>query len=191
MLFETVGNFMGGSIAQTVDRAIYVDPAGYIQLTQQEKYEVARIIGKLNRLCDRSKNVTMLMGPGRWGTSTPSLGVPVRFSEINQASVLCEISYPGGNLMPELSYGSHFFMDLVEYEIFYIALFCEKPDVRCQFDLLLSRPNKLTQLVPEAEKYKQTIFVFDVADRKLHLAADVVAQRAVCWFTQPEAKGAK
>lgn len=191
ILLETHGNFMGGSVAQTVDRVIYVDPAGYIQLTQQEKYDVARIVGKINRLCDRSRMVTMLMGPGRWGTSTPSLGVPVRFSEINQASILCEISYPGGNLMPELSYGSHFFMDLVEHEIFYIALFCEKPDVCCQPDLLLGRPNCLMQLVPEAEKYKNTIFAFDVTDRKLHLAADVVAQRAVCWFTQPEPKGSK
>jgi len=71
----------------------------------------------------------MLMGPGRWGTSTPSLGVPVRFSEINQMAALCEISYPGGNLMPELSYGSHFFMDLIEGQTYYIALFCEKQNV--------------------------------------------------------------
>lgn len=182
VIFETHGNFMGGSISQLVDRIIYVDPSGYIQLTQQEKYDVARTVGKLNRLCDRNKETTMLMGPGRWGTSTPSLGVPVRFSEINHMSVLCEISYPGGNLMPELSYGSHFFMDLVEYETFYVALFCEKSDVRFQSGLLLAKPNLLTKLVPEAAKYENTIFVFELTDRKLLLAADIVAQKAVCYF---------
>lgn len=182
VLFETQSNFMGGSISQSIDRVIYIEPAAYIQLTQQEKYDVARLVGKLNRMCDRDKEATLLMGPGRWGTSTPSLGVPVRFSEINQMSVLCEISYPGGNLMPELSYGSHFFMDLVEYEIFYVALFCEKADVRFQSGLLLARPNLLTNLQPEAAKYENIVFVYEMKDRKLVLAADVMEQKAVCYF---------
>ena len=65
---------------------------------------------------------TLLLGPGRWGTSTPSLGVPVRFSEINNIAVLVEIAYMRDDLIPELSFGTHFFQDLVETDIF-IALF--------------------------------------------------------------------
>jgi hypothetical protein len=191
IVFETQGNFMGGSLCQSIDRVIFVEPSGYIQLTQQEKYDVARLIGKLNRQCDRTTETTLLMGPGRWGTSTPSLGVPVRFSEINQMSVICEISYPGGNLMPELSYGSHFFMDLVEYETFYIALFCEKSDVHFRSDLLTSRANLLTQRVPEAGKYAQTVFVYEFTDRKLWLAADIISQKAVCYFSCPEPERSK
>ena len=130
----------------------------------------------------------MLMGPGRWGTSTPSLGVPVRFSEINQMSALCEISYPGGNLMPELSYGSHFFMDLVEGQTYYIALFCEKSDVIFQANLLQRRKSMLTQLIPEAEKYKDVVFVYEMKDDTLMLEADVFTQKLVSYFDPARSK---
>ncbi len=183
-LIQTQGSFMGGSISQVVNKVIYVDPLAYIQLSQQGKYEVARLIGKLNnQFCNKKTDFTMLMGPGRWGTSTPSLGVPVRFSEINQMAALCEISYPGGNLMPELSYGSHFFMDLIEGQTYYIALFCEKQDVVFQAGLLQRRPSMLTQILPEAEKYSDTVFVYEIKDDKLMLEADVFSQKLVCYFT--------
>lgn len=189
ILFETQGGFMGGSVSQMVNKVIYVDPSAYIQLSQQEKHEVARLIGKLNRqFCDKKIESTMLMGPGRWGTSTPSLGVPVRFSEINQMSILCEISYPGGNLMPELSYGSHFFMDLVEEQIFYIALFCEKSEVTFQESLLHRRKNLLLQILPEAAKYSQTIFVYEIQDQNLQLVADIFSQKLVCYFESLNSK---
>ena len=183
VLMQTQNSFMGGSLSQVVNKVIYVNPSSYIALSQQEKYEVARLIGKLNRqFCHKKTDYTMLMGPGRWGTSTPSLGVPVRFSEINQMAVLCEISYPGGNLMPELSYGSHFFMDLVEEQIFYIALFCEKNEVMFQPDILLYRQNLLTTILPEAEKYSQTIFVYEIQNKALRLEADLFSQKLVCYF---------
>jgi hypothetical protein len=73
-------------------------------------------------------------------------------------------------------------MDLVEYETFYIALFCEKTDVRFQSGLLLARPNLLTTLLPDAAKYENTVHVCELTERKLLLAADIVAQRAVCYF---------
>jgi hypothetical protein len=121
------------------------------------------------------------MGPGRWGTSTPSLGVPVRFSEISQMSILCEISYPGGNLMPDLSYGSHFFQDLVEEEIFYVALFCEKGDTVFHKEQLQNRENLLWHL-PESQKYKDVVFVYDMSKQNLILMADVLTQKLVCFF---------
>ncbi|MGH2271738.1 PEP/pyruvate-binding domain-containing protein [Anaerohalosphaeraceae bacterium U12dextr] len=183
ILFQSQGGFMGGCIAQPIDRIILVDPSAYIQLSQQEKYDVARLVGKLNRqICNRDKDTTLLMGPGRWGTSTPSLGVPVRFSEISQISVLCEISYPGGNLMPELSYGSHFFQDLVEEDIFYIALFCEKPDVVLHKHLLQGRENLLRELFPDAQKYQHVVYVYDMRHQNLMLMADVLSQKLVCFF---------
>jgi hypothetical protein len=182
LLFKTSGGFMGGCISQTVDRIVFVDPSGYLALNEQGKHDVARLIGKINRqFCNRKLGTTVLMGPGRWGTSTPSLGVPVRFSEISQMSVLCEISYPGGNLMPELSYGSHFFQDLVEEEIFYVALFCEKKDVMFNRDLLKDRENLLWHL-PEAQKYNEVVYIYDVRGLNLMLMADVLTQNLVCFF---------
>lgn len=182
ILFQTQGGFMGGSIAQKIDQIIYVQPSEYLQLTEQEKYDIARLIGKINRQCNRKEETVLLMGPGRWGTSTPSLGVPVRFSEISRMSVLCEISYPGGNLMPELSYGSHFFQDLVEEDIFYTALFCDKKEVLFNDDLLKRRPNLLAQRFPESQKYAGVVLLLDVRNSRLMLTADVLSQKLVCYF---------
>jgi hypothetical protein len=104
-------------------------------------------------------------------------------------SALCEISYPGGNLMPELSYGSHFFMDLIEGQTYYIALFCEKSNVLFQASLLQRRPNMLTQILPEAEKYSKAMFVYEIKDDTLMLEADVLSQKLVCYF-DPSRSGA-
>ena len=71
----------------------------------------------------------MLLGPGRWGTTTPSLGVPVSFAEINNVTILGEIEFATSNAIPELSFGTHFFQDLVETDIFYLALFPSRQGV--------------------------------------------------------------
>lgn len=83
--------------------------------------------------------------------------------------------------MPELSYGSHFFQDLVEEEIFYVALFCEKKDVMFNRDLLKDRENLLWHL-PEAQKYNEVVYIYDVRGLNLMLMADVLTQNLVCFF---------
>ncbi|MFH1791990.1 MAG: PEP/pyruvate-binding domain-containing protein, partial [Candidatus Omnitrophota bacterium] len=106
LLFSSRGYFLGGNTSQEIRRVICVDPCKYGALTLSDKYEIARIIGGLNRgIENRDATPALLMGPGRWGTTTPSLGVPVRFAEINNIAVLAEVAFPEGNLMPELSFG--------------------------------------------------------------------------------------
>ena len=145
ILFESQGYTMGGSISQPLKRIIYVDPAKYVELSISQKYSVARLIGKLNaQIANKETTPTILLGPGRWGTTTPSLGVPVNFAEINRITVLAEIAYEGGNLMPELSFGTHFFHDLVESDIFYVALFPQKESVVLNKERLLRMHNLLT-----------------------------------------------
>ncbi len=90
----------------------------------------------------------MLIGPGRWGTTTPSLGVPVRFAEINHISVLVELAIMSDNVLPELSFGTHFFQDLVETDIFYVALFPDSPGVNYRREFLDAFPNIFESLVP-------------------------------------------
>lgn len=115
---KTRGNFMGGNLNTPIDFVFYVDPAAYLACTEQDKYQVARSIGLLTHQFMSEK--LLLIGPGRWGTTTPSLGVPVHFSDISKVTVLCEMAYQ--HMMPEVSFGSHFFQDLVETGIFYIAM---------------------------------------------------------------------
>ncbi len=181
IFFATEGHFMGGSIAQTIRRIILVDSEEYIRLSLTEKYEVARLIGRLNkRLGDRREVPTLLMGPGRWGTSTPSLGVPVTFAELNNITALAEIAFPGGNLMPELSFGTHFFQDLVEADIFYVALF---PDTEgCTFNRawLEELPNALEGLMPASARYRKVVKVYNLPGEGLQLMADVVSQQLLC-----------
>lgn len=124
----------------------------------------------------------MLTGPGRWGTSTPSLGVPVKFSDINNISVLVEIAFSAAGLMPELSFGSHFFQDLVETDIFYAALFPEKEETIYDENWISGYTNILATLFPEKKHLENTIKVFDFKGNGLMLLADIVSQKIICYF---------
>ena len=183
ILFESYGYTMGGSIWQSIKRIIYVEPKSYIQLNLSQKYDIARLIGKLNRqITDRQLTPTLLVGPGRWGTTMPSLGVPVTFSEINNITILAEVAYEGGNLMPELSFGTHFFRDLVETDIFYVAIFPQKETVIFNKNRFNSMPNLLDSLLPESKKYADTVKIFDIEGVQLLFIFDIRSQKVICFF---------
>ena len=131
----------------------------------------------------RESTPTILFGPGRWGTTTPSLGVPVSFSEINNVMVLVEVAYEGGNLMPDLSFGTHFFQDLVEGDIFYIALFPGKKDVTFNRNLFSDMPNRLADLIPKSGKYAHVVKVYDLEQEQLQVMCDILSQKVICMFT--------
>ena len=180
--FRTEGNFMGGNIAQPLSWVIWVEPAEYTRLSLADKYEVARLIGRIDRrLGERRDNPILLMGPGRWGTSTPSMGVPVNFAEISNIAALAEVAFTSGDLMPELSFGSHFFQDLVETDIFYLALFPEHREVFFNRAWLDSFPNALEGLMPASGRFKSVVKVCRTVDAGLQLMADVVSQRLICF----------
>ncbi len=184
ILFASEGFTMGGSISQPITRIIYVDPRAYVEMPVSQKYSIARLIGKLNRkIADRETTPTLVFGPGRWGTTTPSLGVPISFSEINKITALVEIAYEGGNLMPELSYGTHFFQDLVESDIFYVALFPQKENVVFNKEILLKMPNLLTNFLPEEQKYQDVVKLYEFGSDKLQIMCDIVSQKVICFLT--------
>jgi hypothetical protein len=183
ILFSSEGHFMGGSICQDINKVIYVDPKAYIDLPISQKYDIARLVGELNRqVATKDAEHAIFFGPGRWGTTTPSLGVPVSFHEISNAAVLAEIAYEGGNLMPELSFGTHFFQDLVEGDIFYVALFLGKPDTAFNKAKLDEMPNKLTEVLPESRKYADVVRLYDLRDLKLRITSDVTLRKVICFF---------
>jgi hypothetical protein len=181
-LFSLTGSTMGGSIFQPIDMVIMVDPRNYYLSTMNTKHRVARAIGKLNTILKQSQKSVMLMGPGRWGTTSPELGVPVRFAEINAIKVLCEISYEGAGYMPELSFGSHFFQDLVETGIFYVALFDSGNRMIYQPQLLDGLDNLLAAMEPSEAELSDIIRVYDTSARQLTLLSDTMSQRTVCLF---------
>lgn len=175
-LFSSVGNFMGGNVRLPIDYVIFVRPVEYLALPEQGKYAVARCIGQINSLL-RERNV-MLLGPGRWGTTTPSLGVPVHFAEISGVSVLCEVSSAEAGFTPELSYGSHFFQDLVEAGIFYAAIFDGQKDTIFNPERVLAEVNMLTELLPDAHGLSEVIRVAGTSG--MELFSDIISQQVIC-----------
>lgn len=120
----------------------------------------------------------MLIGPGRWGTTTPSLGVPVHFSELCNMAVLCEVASREAGFAPELSYGSHFFQDLVETGIFYAAIFDGQKDVVFHPEYVLERENLFSEIVPEGAAFADVIRVIQTDD--LQIYSDIVSQSLIC-----------
>ena len=181
VLFSLDGNFMGGSLSQAIARIIFIEPEAYVNLPLYQKYEVARVVGTLNRqIQSRGELPTMLLGPGRWGTTTPSLGVPVRFADISNMAVLGEVASMEGHFMPELSYGTHFFQDLVENRIFFVAIFPWKDGVVYDTSWLGSLPSVLEEVAPEKAAFAPVVKVYDVRQYGVRIIADVVKQQLVC-----------
>ncbi|MCO5384682.1 MAG: hypothetical protein NHB14_01780 [Desulfosporosinus sp.] len=100
---------MGGNIYTNIHKVIIVEPQAYNLLSQSDKYEVARIVGRLNQQINKEITTVLLLGPGRWGSRIPSLGVPVAFAEFNHVSILGEIGYHNTGFLPDVSFGTHFF----------------------------------------------------------------------------------
>lgn len=188
LILESSGAVIGRSRVTLIDRLIYVPPSVYGQLPIKDRYSVARLIGRLLHLNEpnRPRHV-MLMGPGRWGTTTPSLGVPVSFAEIDTASVLCEIVAMRDDLIPDVSLGTHFFNDLVEMDILYLALFPGRKDNLWNRPFFEQTPNRLVELLPNETQWAEAVRVIDVpaashAATVLKLNANAIAQQVVCYL---------
>ena len=188
-IVEAHGAVVGHSRVGQVDRFIYVVPSRYGQLPVNTRHEIARLIGDINRAGknDVSRN-TMIIGPGRWGTSSPSLGIPVSFSDINKVSILCEIVAMHDNLVPDVSLGTHFLNELVEMDMLYLALFPEKGQNYLNTAFFEESPNKLLELVPSAGKWEDTVRVIDAADVApkggIRIIADALHQNVSCHFAR-------
>jgi hypothetical protein len=183
ILLKQDANFMGGSIYQSISRIIFIDPQRYAKLSLSGKYDIARLVGKLNKKINKREEMpTILFGPGRWGTTTPAMGVPVTFSEISNITAIGEIAYHDGSLIPDLSFGTHFFQDMVEMDIFYMAIYPEKEDVFFNTAWMERQPNIMAELVPEDKKYAGVVRVYDVGSKDLRLLSDIVTQKMICFF---------
>jgi hypothetical protein len=145
-----------------ITHIVYVDPDKYSQLEESEQImDIGRAVGKLNSLLPKRQFV--LMGPGRWGSRGDiRLGVPVTYSDFNNTAALIEIARKKGNYVPELSFGTHFFQDLVESSIRYIPLYPDDPGIEFNERFLLASPNCLPDILPEFAALAETIHVIDV-----------------------------
>ncbi|MHC4991880.1 MAG: PEP/pyruvate-binding domain-containing protein [Planctomycetota bacterium] len=184
-LIETQGPVLGQSRMIDIGRFIYVVPSAYGDLPLRDRYEVARLIGRINASAEGSETQpVMLIGPGRWGTSTPALGIPVSFHDINRVTALCEIVTMREDLVPDVSLGTHFFGELVEMDMLYLALFPKQDGNFLNREFFEASESRLTEIVPDAERWDYMVKVIDVAPtaRRVRLLANVRDQNVVCFF---------
>jgi hypothetical protein len=186
LILEVQSGVIGQSRIITIDRLIYVVPSSYSKLPEKDRYAVARIIGELVHSNDQGKSESlMLVGPGRWCTTTASLGVPVSFAEINTVTAICEIDVMHEGLVTDLSLGTHFFGDLVEMDMLYIAFHETRKGNYLNEDLILKAPNRLADLLPESRSWSKVVRVIESVklsgNSRIALNADSVKQRAVLY----------
>lgn len=182
-IVEAHGAIIGPSRVVRLDKFIYVSPRLYGDLPLVRRYEVARLLGRINQSDQHDGGTTMLLGPGRWGTSSPELGIPVHFGEISRVSVLCEIVTMRENLIPDVSLGTHFLNELVEMNILYMALFPQQQRNYLNEQFFLESPNHLMDLVPGAARWQEMVRVIDAkdvldAEHAVLLLADASEQQA-------------
>jgi len=194
-IFEAHGAVIGPSRIQDLHRLIYIVPSKYGYLPVASRYDVARLIGEINHLTPEDRSMsTIILGPGRWGTSSPELGIPVNFSEINRMSVVCEIVAMRENLIPDVSLGTHFLNELVEMNMLYLALFPGRKKDRLDESVFLDSPNRLPELLPQAAGWADTVRIIDVpsaAARRITLRANALEQKAECFFRDADGEAIK
>ena len=156
-----------------VKYVVYVDPVEYDALkSSDELVNVGKTVGRLNSMLARKSFI--LMGPGRWGSRGDiKLGVQVTYSDINNTAALIEMAFRKGSYIPDLSFGTHFFQDLVEGGIRYLPLYPDEEGVVFKNEFFEESENVLCNLLPDCEELSHVVKVIDVSavseGRKLRL----------------------
>jgi hypothetical protein len=156
-----------GRVSQ-IEYLIYVDPDAYYQLGSLEEHtEVARCIGQLNNALEGHPFI--LMGPGRWGSSDSMQGVPVTYADIFNSRALVEVASKSG-FSAEPSYGTHFFQDLVEAQIYPLAVYPDEPGDHLNMEFIRKAENHSQKLIPEQPEIARCIKVIHIpTERPGHL----------------------
>jgi len=175
----TADRYVSNGQVPDISHIVYVDPQRYSEIEEHAKLmAVGRAVSRLNVLLPKRRFI--LMGPGRWGSRGDiKLGVNATYSDINNTAVLIEIARQKGNYIPDLSFGTHFFQDLVEASIRYLPLYPDEPDIIFNEGLLRQARNILPEILPEYAYLSDVVRVIDVPEActgkilKVYMNADL------------------
>jgi len=186
VLFKANTTISGG-VVRDIRYIIHIDPKWYSEIPSVEiKKSLGRVVGRINEHPRLTENKFLLMGPGRWGSSNIDLGVNVSYADIDNTAVLVELAREEAGHVPEVSYGTHFFQDLVEAQIIYLPVYPD--DDECTFNRAFfdGSPNVLCDLLPDTAKFESLVHVIDVpaatGGKYAHVVADPDSQRAICFL---------
>lgn len=191
-IFFTANKYISNGRVPDISHVVYVDPQKYAELSDRNKMlQVGRAVSKLNKTLPKRKFI--LMGPGRWGSRGDiKLGVSVTYSDINNTAVLIEVARKKGNYVPDLSFGTHFFQDLVEAGIRYLPLYPDDEGILFNENFLNSSNNIFSELVGEYQYLESVIKVIDITSAKdgsiLKILMNAELDKAVGMFSNPSSE---
>jgi hypothetical protein len=141
---------------------VFVPPESYFSIpTANDRFALERAIGKLNAALAGEK--FMCVGPGRWGTTNPDLGIHIDYADIYNCKALVEIAGLGVGAAPEPSLGTHFFQDLLEAQIYPLAISLDDPESVFNRDFFYNTPNILREWLPGDEKMVEDMRLIEVS----------------------------
>jgi len=162
IIFTTCFMVPQGTI-KNIRKVLFVSPEGYFQLpTQAVRNELSRVIARLNK--DLDEKSFICVGPGRWGTINPDLGVFVGYSDINNAAALVELSGKGIGPAPDPSLGTHFFQDLMEANIYPVAINLDDKGSSFNRQFFYESPNRIGQYLETNAAISECLRLIDVSD---------------------------
>jgi len=179
--------FISGGLASNLRYILYIDPVKYSHIKSPEiKHSVGRIVGRINKHPSVKEGKIMMMGPGRWGSSNIDLGVNVGYSDISNTLVLVEIAREETGHVPEVSYGTHFFQDLVESQIIYLPLYPGDSETLYNNEFFEKSANVLKNILPELAEFAEIISLIDVPSvskgQYAQIVADPKSRTAICFL---------
>lgn len=163
IIFSTK-RYISNGIVANISYIVYVDPAAYSTINNiQELNNVGRLIGRLNAILPKRQFI--LIGPGRWGSRGDiKLGIKVGYADICNTAALIEVAKKNIGYAPELSFGTHFFQDLVESNIRYLPLYPEDKKDFFNHHFFLRAKNILCNIFPEYHRFGDVVKVIKVPD---------------------------
>ena len=148
--------------AEGIRYIIFVDPTIYRQISDKTiRLQIGRSIGHLNKILENTRFI--IMGPGRWGSSNIDLGVRVSYADIHNTCALVEMAVASEDGVPALSYGTHFYQDLVETGVYSLPLHLHDEQSRFKWAFFQESENCLAQLSPADSELAPYLKVIDVA----------------------------
>ncbi len=173
-----------GSVKE-IRYVLFVTPRGYHALpTPAARSKLSRAIGRLNTIL--ADETFICIGPGRWGTTSPDLGIHIGYADIYNTRALIELTGQGIGAEPEPSFGTHFFQDLVEARIFPLAIFLDDNDTAFEQDFFYNTPNQLETLSPGDADLQDCLRLIEVASFRpghhLELVMDSDKGQAVAYL---------
>nr|HQU71508.1 PEP/pyruvate-binding domain-containing protein [Calditrichia bacterium] len=182
--------YIPNGVVPNITHIVYVDPLKYGELPgKDDLLAVGEVVGKLNGILPKRQFI--LMGPGRWGSRGDiKLGVNISYSGINNSAMLIEIARQQKDYLPDLSFGTHFFQDLVESSIRYLPLYPDDPDTAFNENFLNRSHNTLAEIFPEFARLSETVKVIDVrkvaGGKVLKVLMNAEIDTAVAILAEPE-----